>query len=534
MEKDKRIPELPKEFTEWADKQMTPAPIFYQIKGNKAQCRCGKCNAEFEVRWQTGQEDMFEAAARKWQEKPVRFADARCLVCGHEGSYEWKRVKNERVEPASFWIMQRTTENDAVVRIFKFLKHVIQGSEQILSYHEAERLILKNGAPERYKLEWRWYSVGGWDCEWEQKKTIGANYPYCDGRYPTWNEELAISNQKYFAKAMPYYCSGAWLETQFIIACCNNPAIEMYAKFGMKMLVSNLVDKTGKSALVNRKKNKPEEQLKIKKERLKDLIESEGDLVSLNIYQMEKKSNRRFTNEQFTFMKRNWILLHKIQNVMKFVTLNQLMNRTALYFEKSNIKTNTESSVLNRYLDYLNMRNELGYDMKNTVFLFPKNLDRAHAKMVKEQTARKDELYIAEKTNKFPMSEQLIKKLEKQYSFEIDGYTFRPAMSVEEIILEGRTLHHCVGGDTYLKKHTQGKSTICFLRKPDFTDVPYITIEIKDDNIIQWYGANDKKPDREIVEPLLEAWQQSIRERKQKKKKSAAAVADQNIFKEAI
>ena len=71
---------------------------------------------------------------------------------------------------------------------------------------------------------------------------------------------------------------------------------------------------------------------------------------------------------------------------------------------------------------------------------------------------------------------------------------------------EGRTLHHCVGGDSYLTKHNTGKSYILFLRFKKDEDAPYVTIEIDDTKILQWYGAYDKKPDKENIENLLKEY----------------------------
>lgn len=35
--------------------------------------------------------------------------------------------------------------------------------------------------------------------------------------------------------------------------------------------------------------------------------------------------------------------------------------------------------------------------------------------------------------------------------------------------MEGRTLHHCVGGDTYLGRHDRGESYILMLRAQETT-----------------------------------------------------------------
>ena len=59
-----------------------------------------------------------------------------------------------------------------------------------------------------------------------------------------------------------------------------------------------------------------------------------------------------------------------------------------------------------------------------------------------------------------------------------------------EIIDEGKTLHHCVGG--YAPRHLTGSTTILFLRKAERPDVPLVTIEINGNNIIQAHGHSNE------------------------------------------
>ena len=76
--------------------------------------------------------------------------------------------------------------------------------------------------------------------------------------------------------------------------------------------------------------------------------------------------------------------------------------------------------------------------------------------------------------------------------------------------MEGRLLHHCVGGDNYLGKHNRGDSYILMLRAQEDPDVPYITVEIQNSRIQQWYGEYDKKPDRERIEAWLTGYIENL------------------------
>ena len=79
--------------------------------------------------------------------------------------------------------------------------------------------------------------------------------------------------------------------------------------------------------------------------------------------------------------------------------------------------------------------------------------------------------------------------------------------------MEGRILHHCVGGDHYLYKHDTGSSYILMLRKQKDKDNPYITVEIdaENDRIRQWYGAHDRKPDEKVIQNWLDEYVKKLR-----------------------
>lgn len=98
--------------------------------------------------------------------------------------------------------------------------------------------------------------------------------------------------------------------------------------------------------------------------------------------------------------------------------------------------------------------------------------------------------------------------LRKKYYFEDEVYLIRPARSAEEIVIEGRILHHCVGGDGYLRKHDSGETYILMLRLKSDPEIPYITIEIgaRNDTVIQWYGAHDRKPDQKHMQEWIDGY----------------------------
>ena len=109
---------------------------------------------------------------------------------------------------------------------------------------------------------------------------------------------------------------------------------------------------------------------------------------------------------------------------------------------------------------------------------------------------------------RYPNIKKQYRKLRKRYFYEDENLLIRPARSAEEIVMEGRLLHHCVGGDNYLGKHDRGATYILMVRKQSDPENPYITVEIdtKIDRIIQWYGTHDKKPDEKNMQRWLDSY----------------------------
>ena len=144
--------------------------------------------------------------------------------------------------------------------------------------------------------------------------------------------------------------------------------------------------------------------------------------------------------------------------------------------------------------------------------------------MVLENEKEKFAIREREVRKKYPNIEKNYKKYSDIYAAAAAGYVIRPAKDAAEIVAEGRYLHHCVGLDTYLSKHNKGQSIILFLRKASEKDIPFITIEIKGDKIVQWYGAYDKKPQEEYFQAWLDTYTKELQkhnEKPTKKKKTA-------------
>ena len=161
------------------------------------------------------------------------------------------------------------------------------------------------------------------------------------------------------------------------------------------------------------------------------------------------------------------------------------------------------------------MAAEEGMDLTDDIVRLPKDLKARHDELVERRNERNDEKRL--KGDKYKKLDQEIRKYlpeAKRYFWEDKTYMIIPAGTCRELVKEGRTLHHCVGASTtYMERMAKGLTWILFLRKKENLENPYYTIEIdmKTDQIQQWYSEYDRKPDKEEIQKVLNKFQNSLK-----------------------
>lgn len=523
------VPELPEGFVEWCENQMADAPVFYKRTGDYTECQCGMCGGKYKL--YTPKEPKIGTVC---SEIPKKNDITVCKKCGKQTYYEWKRVARVKNEEKWFYLYQLLPGGSVIIRIFNCWRRKEQGTKQITETEELERIFLIKGQVKKMVYLYYYHSQ---KAEWAME--YGKGFPRIDNDngvvYPGWDKVVEESCLKYcrveeIEKMVGRnYWGDNLRKIEILMAYTNNPAIEMYEKGGLEKIVKQLIWREGIIGCLNRKKTTLEGQLRLKdKDKIKRFMKSKGDTELLEILQYEEKHKCRWTEEQENWVRYYWGMMKQdktLDTFMKYMSIQKLMNRVEKY-RKGRQGYHSLREVITEYRDYLRMREELGYDMENEVFVYPKKLHEKHQEMVKERNVRNDEMTIRKKNKEFSKIAERYTTLCKKYQARTGGYIIRPARDAGEIIMEGRTLHHCVGRDLYLKSHNDGKTTILFLRKEECQDEPYITIEIKGTEIKQWYGVHDTKPDKEVVDRLLKDYVKQLKryigkERKEKVEKTA-------------
>jgi hypothetical protein len=133
--------------------------------------------------------------------------------------------------------------------------------------------------------------------------------------------------------------------------------------------------------------------------------------------------------------------------------------------------------------DYMDMAAQLGYDMANPINQMPRELQERHDALAQAVQVKRSEELEAKARERY-------ESLQKRYAYEDESCLIRAPLNAQEIIDEGKALKHCVGG--YAERHANGAVTILFLREKAHPTRPYVTIEMRGNDIVQIHGYKNE------------------------------------------
>lgn len=262
--------------------------------------------------------------------------------------------------------------------------------------------------------------------------------------------------------------------------------------------------------IVNKNAKDAQGALGIDRNRICRLKELNGGMRVLEWLRYEQKTGRKLSQKLLVRLDRMQISQKDLKDVLQYgITPEKALN----YIEK---QTEGKNAVLTEWKDYLDMAKKEHMDTTDDIVRYPKNLRHRHNELADLRNKKKEK----ERAKQYSLIDKKIRKLlprAARYYWEDKEYMIVPAAKCEELMREGRILHHCVGASSrYMEKMAAGETWILFLRRKDSLEDPYYTIEIdmKTDAILQWYSEYDRKPDREKIQKVLERFKKSLNKEK--------------------
>lgn len=150
------------------------------------------------------------------------------------------------------------------------------------------------------------------------------------------------------------------------------------------------------------------------------------------------------------------------------------------------------NNALQLMYDTWSMRITGNTDLDVTKIRSYDELVRAHDAAMELRRIQDEErrrLYAMAQEERHKELEKKMAKLDEErakLNYDEEEFFIRLPKNLSEIVNEGHTLHHCVGG--YAETHANGSTTIMFLRRKSEPDKPFYTIEIRNKNIMQIHG----------------------------------------------
>lgn len=343
--------------------------------------------------------------------------------------------------------------------------------------------------------------------------------------------------------------------TRTLTACCFYPRqIEFLMKCGMKSAVRDLVANGKKNAAaIHWNAETPAEFLGVKPRELRMLQEANAcsweRIEALGSYRRQKGKS---TLEDCLLLAQIQMDGNKQKMLLKRMREHGVsIGRLLRYMNKHCLEKRTIRSAMDAYVDYLVAAEGVGLDLNNPIFLMPRDFEEKHdqvtaawsavlAERRRKAEAERRAAVAEERKKQLERFRGRVKSLARRYTYTDGELLVRPAVNAEEIVREGKLLHHCVGG--YADRHISGATTILFLRRRSAPGKPLCTIEVNGNSIRQIHGWDDERtacadnPEREdpreIYGAFLDEWQRWL-ESGSKRDKAGRPIIKKKVRKTA-
>lgn len=305
---------------------------------------------------------------------------------------------------------------------------------------------------------------------------------------------------------------------KFLALCCIYPRqVEMLNKTGFEDIVDEMVKGRRKSAAVfNWHAESYKDAFGLTKQEMQQWRDSGAPIQAIASYKSLRRAGQHPDFAQLAAIYCSYSDVQKFFKMARRAGLQPAELHRYLAKQMRDKRTAYPSWVLGLLADYYDMAQRLGWELGSTEAPWtPRDLRAKHDEAAEEQKLQEIRRRTAELAAKQAAAEESLARRREKYNAERGGYIIRIADTAEEIQIEGRTLHHCVGG--YAERHLADKLTICFIRRAETPSAALYTVEMQGNRLIQIHGYKndvgkpaDQRPEA-VMAWLLEPWLEWLR-----------------------
>lgn len=518
-----KVGAVPANFYRWVEKTAIPDNfIFYRYARNVKTGWCSHCERDVPIK------------------KPRHNTEGKCPNCRSEITYKAiGRCGVINTERIWCYLIQRY-DDGFIIREFWANKHYGKGKYKTPKvFCEEVRRVIFN--PDLNYEAYYYDDYKHVALRWIRDENLRSyrGFRETDGKtYPQTLYGLKSLDKTGLREMMHY---NTQLDPEYYIANLRKkPYIEQLAKAGLPRLTMDYVhyksmyysydyDDQTEPIIGAKSLGKA---LHIDKSRLNRLQKRNGGLKYLQWLIHEKKHNRCIPDAVISWFIDNDVKPEDIAFIMDRMTETQVKNYLVRQRNSSSEKV---SSLLSTWEDYLKMAQRVKMDVNDAIVYRTKDLHRRHDELVEYIADQKIAIHVGEIIEKFPDVDTILAGLREKYSYEDDTYAILVPNSIEDILIEGETLHHCIDRtDRYFERIQQHESYLMFLRRKAEISKPWYTLEVEPGGTIRQKRTeyNRQNKDLKDAQSFLEAWQKEIAKRMSEDDRSLAASSKELRLKE--
>ena len=486
----KLVPKLPKSFQKWMQRQAADDVYIIYDYGSK-EGWCTKCQSMVHLK------------------NPRHNAEAICPHCRANAIYKASgKCKTLAAGPYYAEIIQKIPGGIVVRSLYQTQNFRGKYKNPGIFTHEYKRiLIFTDGTVKKYDYEMYKNKYPRWILD--KKYFAGKSETF----YWSFRSKLYKRNWSYLKNEtfLKHSTVDLWDAlpcgvVKYIMIERGNPAIEKLVRIGMFRMARDVIGMNYDKKIFDQKQTELAKLLKVDGSRLKRMKEMDANVDMLRWMQYEKLANTIWPDEMIKdfgnagFNTSEFNFLH---TPISFVKCHNYLKKQIL------LSCGTMYQTLTTWRDYINMADQLKMNTKLDQIARPKDLKAAHDECVllrEKGDAKKEAQKLAKK---WPKVNKQLPKL-KKFEYTADGYTIVAPESIEDIVMEGRILKHCVHTcDYYFSRIQTDESYLFFLRKAKSPDVPWYTLEVEPSGNIRQKRTTGDNQNKDFMAAVgfLKKWQ---------------------------
>lgn len=262
------------------------------------------------------------------------------------------------------------------------------------------------------------------------------------------------------------------------------PCLELFAKFGFKQLVEDIVQKDVSELPAYFRKSMKESRLgRLTKPQIKSMKESVVTLKHLIAYMQVLNKDKDALYGEFYDLANRAHERH-VLDILRVGVPGLTVSKISEYIGNvDDFQCCPPNESMQLWADYLRMLRDGECDLTDQKLVYTNSLKREHDKMSRKVTQIKDAKLSEDFETRAIDNEWL--------EYTGDRLSTIVPKHLTELYEEGRRLSHCVG--SYAKRIVDGETVIAFLRKNDSLDHPYCTVEVRNKKIVQARGFSNRQ-----------------------------------------